>query len=385
LDNLQNRKLRYGIVGGGAGAFIGVVHRHALALAGQFELVCGCFSRDEENNASTGGSLGLDDARVYADFTQMAQTEALREDKPDFMVCTTRNDYHYACCKAFLEAGFHVMCEKPLSQTQAQAEELQRIAHVKGLLLGVSYVYSGHVMAMEARSLIRAGEIGEIMMVMGEYPQDWLIEMAEGANHGISTWRIDPQIAGRSNCVGDIGTHIEHSISFMTGLRIEKLCAVMDKFGAGTALDNNAAILIKYSNGATGSYWCSQVAAGYDNALKLRIFGTAGAIEFDQEKSNYLTVVRKGGAPQLWSRGRGYIGDAAAAYSRIPAGHPEGYHNAFVNLYSSFADALRDLVSGRLRPLEQYDFPTVEAGVDGVRFVEKCLESAANGNIWVKY
>jgi predicted dehydrogenase len=184
--------------------------------------------------------------------------------------------------------------------------------------------------------------------------------------------------------VGDIGTHIEHTAAFMTGLRIVKLCAVMDKVGNGTQLDNNAAILIKYENGATGNFWCSQVAAGYDNALKVRVFGTQGAVEFDQERSNYLTVTTRGGAPQTYSRGRGYIG-AAADYSTIPAGHPEGYHNAFANLYRSFGAAVRDAQNDHLKPLAEYDFPTADAGVAGVRFVEKCLESAANGSVWVDF
>jgi predicted dehydrogenase len=382
---MATKKLRYGIVGGGQGSFIGVVHRSALALAGEFDLVCACFSRNVEKNRATGEEVGLDPARVYATFDEMATTEAARADKPDFMVVTTRNDWHFAACKAFLEQGFHVMCEKPLATSVADALELKRIAEEQNRILGVSYTYSGHVMAMDARNRIRAGEIGDVLMVMGEYPQDWLLDMAGGANHGISTWRIEPRIAGNSNCVGDIGTHIEHTVSFMTGLKISKLCAVLDKVGQGTQLDNNAAILLKFENGATGSYWCSQVAAGYDNALKVRIFGTEGAIEFDQEKSNYLTVTHKSGVPQKFSRGRDGVSAQAAAYAVIPSGHPEGYHNAFANLYRSFGQAIRDSADGTRKPLTEYDFATVENGIDGVRFIEKCLESAANGSAWVSY
>ncbi|MDR1733592.1 MAG: Gfo/Idh/MocA family oxidoreductase [Oscillospiraceae bacterium] len=376
-------KLRYGIVGGGEGSFIGVVHRNALALSGQFELVCACFSRDSGKNQRTAASVGLDAARVYDSFAEMAAAEAARSDKPDFMVVTTRNDWHFEACKAFLETGFHVMCEKPLATNTADALELKRIAKANDLLLAVSYTYSGHVMAMDARNRIRRGEIGDILMVMGEYPQDWLLDMADGKDHGIATWRIDPKIAGGSNCIGDIGTHIEHTVSFMTGLKIVKLCAVLDKVGEGTELDNNAAVLLKFDNGATGCYWCSQVAAGYDNALKVRIFGTNGAVEFDQEASNYLKVVKKSGPVEIHSRGRGYVTAAAAAYAVIPAGHPEGYHNAFANLYLSFAEAVKDKQNGTLKPLCEYDFATVDNGIEGVRFIEACLQSASAGGAWV--
>jgi predicted dehydrogenase len=218
---------------------------------------------------------------------------------------------------------------------------------------------------------------------MGEYPQEWLLSMAHDSNHGISTWRIDPSIAGGSNAVGDIGSHIEHTVSFMTGLKIEKLCAVMDKFGKGTELDNNSVITVKYTNGATGCYWCSQVAAGYDNALKVRIFGTEGAIEFDQESSNYLKLTKKNGATMTRSRGCGYVTAGAAKYSTVPSGHPEGYHNAFANLYIAFKDAINDHAKGCLKDLCEYGFPNVDDGVDGVRFVEKCVESAEKGSVWV--
>jgi predicted dehydrogenase len=377
------KNLTYGMVGGAHNSFIGVVHRASMALAGGFTPVCGCFSRNWGTNVETGQGLGIDGERIYKDYNEMAKTESAKADKPDFFVVTTRNHDHFGAVKALLEHGFHVMCEKPLTTNVKDALELKKIAEDKSLILGVSYTYSGHVMAMDARNLIKAGKIGTVLMVMGEYPQDWLLSMAEGAGHGIDAWRIEPSVAGGSNAVGDIGSHIEHTVAFMTGLKIKKLCAVMDKCGEGTELDNNSVVTVKYDNGATGCYWCSQVAAGYDNALKVRIFGTEGSLEFEQEASNYLLYTKKDGTRELRSRGRGYVTEAAAAFSTVPSGHPEGYHNAFANIYRAFGDAVIDSRNGVLKDLSEYDFPSVDEGVDGVRFIEKCLESAAKGSVWV--
>jgi len=371
------------MIGGGPGSFIGGVHRASIALNGTAELVAGCFSRTRDKNEQTGRENGLDPARVYDSFEIMAQMESLREDKPDFVVVTAQNYAHYDACKAFLSKGFHVMCEKPLATTVNDALEIKKLAAENKCLVGVSYTYAGHVMVMEARNLIKRGEIGEALIVMGEYPQDWLIGMVDGASHGISSWRLDPVITGGSNCVGDIGSHIEHTVSYMTGLRIKKLCAIMDRVGAGTVLENNAHILIKYENGATGTYWSSQVAIGNENALRVRIYGTEGAIEFDQENCNYLTLIKKGRPRQILSRGCEYLTPGAAAYNRIPPGHLEGHHVAFANLYVAFTNDIRRVLKGEAPTYA--DYPGVDDGIDGVRFVEKCWESANNGNTWVSY
>jgi len=383
MGNDATRKLRYAMVGGGPGSFIGGVHRASIALNGSAYLVAGCFSQTPEKNRQTGRENELDPDRVYDTFQLMAEKEALRKDKPDFVVITAQNYAHYDACKAFLSNGFHVMCEKPLTTTVKQALELKELSEKNGLLLGVSYTYAGHVMVMEARNLIKRGELGEILVVMGEYPQDWLIGMVEGASHGISSWRLDPVITGGSNCTGDIGTHVEHTVSYMTGLRIKKLCAVLDKVGDGTVLDNNAHVLIKYENGATGTYWSSQVAIGNENALRVRIYGTEGAIEFDQENCNYLTFVKKGRPHQILSRGCEYLTPGAVAYNRIPPGHLEGHHVAFANLYVAFIEDIRRVLRGEAPT--KADYPGVDDGVDGVKFIEKCLESANNGNCWVSY
>jgi predicted dehydrogenase len=380
----SKRVLRYGMVGGGPGSFIGGVHRAAINLEGAAQLVAGCFSSDKERNEAAGRELRLDESRVYTSFQEMAEKEAQREDKIDFAVITTPNHVHYAASKAFLEKGISVVCEKPLTTSLADALELKKIAADNGCLFGVAYVYASHVMAKEARELVRSGEIGEIVAVMGEYPQEWLIDVIEkDANQRQAAWRTDPEKAGKSNCVGDIGTHIENMVSYITGLRIKKLCATLDIVGEGRKLDTNANILIKYDNGATGNYWCSQVAIGYDNALRVRIFGTKGAIEFEQEKSNYLKVTKKGQPTQIYSRGNGYISPAAAAYSRIPSGHPEGYHDAFANLYRSFTNALIKKLDGEPVNEKEFGYPTIDEGIDGVRFIEKCIESSNKGGVWV--
>jgi len=244
-------------------------------------------------------------------------------------------------------------------------------------------VYSGHVMAKEARRLIRDGVIGDVRMVMAEYPQEWLIDVVEGENKQAG-WRTDPALSGSANCVGDIGSHIENTVAYMTGLRITRLLANLDVVGEGRSLDTNAEILLRYDNGASGCYWCSQIAAGYDNALKVRIFGTLGAIEFEQEQSNYLKLTLKGEPPRLLSRGNGYISAAAAAYSRLPSGHPEGYHEALCNLYDQFLQAIAAKRRGETVEAADYDYPGIEMGIDGVRFIEACVESSKQGAVWVE-
>lgn len=382
ISSEKRKILKYGMVGGGPGSFIGAVHRHAITIAGGL-LTAGCFSRSKEDNLLEAKNLMLDDSRVYINYDEMAEREAALEEKIDFAVIVTPNNNHYGACKAFLENGISVMCEKPLTISVQEAVDLKKIAEERGCLIGVAYAYFGHVMAKEARAIIRKGDIGDVRVVMGEYPQEWLIDPIENEGHRQASWRTDPKQAGKSTCVGDIGSHIENMVSQMTGLRIKKLCANLDNFGEGRKLDTNAEILVRFDNGASGCYWCSQVAIGYDNGLKVRIFGTEGSVEFEQENSNYLKVAKKGQAPQIYSRGSEYISEEAGAYSRIPAGHPEGLYEAFSNMYESFSAALQDKLSGKEVKESEYGFATVDMGIDGVRFINKCVESANNGSIWV--
>lgn len=375
------RALSYGMVGGGEGSFIGDVHRKAAAFDGKCRLVAGCFSRDYDNTLRTGANYGIAPDRLYKSFEEMASAEASREDGIDFVSIVTPNYAHYAAAKAFLENGINVVCDKPLVFKVEEAEELVKLAKEKNLLFGVTYTYSGYPMVKQARELVKSGKIGDILVVMGEYPQDWLISNIENDGQKQAAWRTDPNQAGVSNCFGDIGSHIENTVAYITGLKIKSLCAKLDIIGEGRTLDTNGSVMIKYDNGASGVYWASQVAIGNDNALRVRIFGTRGSIEWSQEDPNYLKVTYAGQPAQIFSRGHGYL-DAAAA-NRIPPGHPEGYYEAFANIYSKFADALTKKKAKEALNGSDLDFPDAEAGLEGVKFINSCVKSSKEGSVWI--
>ena len=375
--------IRYGMVGGGMKALIGEVHRKALKFDNRVELVAGCFSSHADRNAEVGVEYGLDPARVYANYEEMAKAEAAREDGIDFVSVVTPNNTHYAVCKAFLEAGINVVCEKPLCFTVEQAEELEALSREKGLLFGVTYTYTGYVMSKVMKEMIAEGKIGKIVSVNAEYAQDWLLgELATGNNTqtNIAVWRTDPAVSGAANCVGDIGTHIENYVHYVTGLKIKRLVATTNKYGK--ALDLNANIIVEYENGVNGAYWCSQVAAGHYNGLAVRVYGDKGALEWAQEDPEHLRYTPMDGATQLLARGTGCIKEKAAAQGRLPSGHPEGLVTAFANIYRNYVSALVAKKNGA--DAEVYDYPRVEDGVNGVRFVKAVVESAANGSTWVE-
>lgn len=382
-STVKGGALRYGMVGGGPGAFIGEVHRKAIALDGTAELLAGCFSRDFEKALALGRELGVAEDRLYRSYEEMAEQEATRADGIDFVSIVTPNHLHYAAAKAFLTRGINVACDKPLCWTVEQAEELVRLAEEKDLLFAVTYTYSAYPMVKQAREMVRRGDLGEIRVVVGEYPQDWLATGIEREGQKQAAWRTDPCQSGISNCVGDIGSHIENTVAQITGLKVKSLCASLDIFGEGRQLDDNAAILVKYTNGATGVYWASQVAIGHDNGLKVRVFGTKGSLEFEQENPNYLRVAYLGGPVQILTRGAGYLYPPAARLGRIPTGHPEGYFEAFANLYSAFGTALRRKKAGEAIGVDELDFPTGEDGLSGVRFINRAVESSAQGGVWV--
>ncbi len=381
----MQQKLKYGMVGGGIGSFIGDVHRRAIALDGKAELVAGVFSRDKDNCEKTGQLFGLDPSRVYSSYQEMAEKEANRRDGIDFVVIVTPNNLHYSVAKEFLKNGISVSCDKPLTIEISEALELKDLAKKNNCLFVVTYTYTGHVMAKEARAIVQRGDIGQIRVITAEYPQSWLVDTIEKKGQKQALWRTDPKQSGKSNCVGDIGSHIENMVSYITGLKIKKLIANMDIFGEGRTLDNNAEIILKYNNGASGTYWCSQVAIGYDNALKVRIFGTEGAVEFIQENCNYLKFTKKGQPTCILSRGNGYISETAAKFNRLPGGHPEGFFEAFANIYSAFVDALKIKLSGGIINEEDFDYPNIDAGIDGVKFISKCVESMEKGSVWVDF
>lgn len=376
--------LTYGMVGGSKDSFIGVVHRKAIALDGSAVLQAGCFSRHADVNRATGEELGIANDRIYASYREMALSEARRPNRLDFVVVVTRNDSHYEIAKAFLEAGFNVVCDKPLTIDTATAEELVELARAKDVLFCVTYTTTGYPLVKQAREMVRNGEIGDVRFVQGEYLQDWLAIADEksGATK-LPLWRVDPKQAGPSNCLADIGTHLENLILYITGLRITEVCARLDTFGKNGPLDDNATVLVNFENGARGVYWSSQIAYGNDNALRFRIVGSQGAIEWDQEMPNSMTLARFDSPKSVISRGRDELYPIAQSFSRIPAGHPEGTFEAFSNIYKAFAQAIKKQKAGESLAVVDAEYPTAEAGLDGVRFVEKCLESARGGSVWV--
>lgn len=376
--------LSYGMVGGGPGSFIGEVHRKAIKFDNKAELAAGSFSRDYEKTLVTGKELGLDSDRLYRDYEKMAKKEAGRHDGIDFVAIVTPNYAHYEIAKAFLQEGINVACDKPLTFTVDEAQELKKLADENDLLFCVTYTYSGYPMVKQAREMIKRGDIGKIRTVMGEYPQEWLATPADEDDKQAS-WRTDPERAGRSNCVGDIGSHIENTVAYITGLEIDSLCANLDSFVAGRELDDNAEIMIKYTSGASGVYWCSQVAAGHDNGLKVRVFGSKGAIEWEQENPNYLTVTYLDQPKQILSRGRDELYPPNTDLPRLPGGHPEGYFEAFANLYSRFADALLAKKAGEPLSEGEMDFPTAADGVSGVKFINLCVDSSEQGAQWLDF
>lgn len=331
----------------------------------------------------TGRNLGLDEERLYRSMSEMAVQEGQRSDGIDFVIIAAPNDTHYEAATAFLEQGIHVVCDKPLTHTAEQGEALIRLAAENDCLFAVTYAYSQAPMVHHAREMVRRGDIGEIRVVVAEYSQGWLAEEIEREGQKQASWRTDPKLAGISNCVGDIGSHIEHTAAFITGLEIESLCAKLDAFGEGRSLDTNAHIMLKFKGGAVGSYWASQIAIGRDNGLVVRVHGTKGTIEWEQEAQNYLKVAFLNEPVQILSRGNGYVYENAARLARVPAGHPEGYYESFANTYTAFLKALAKKKAGQELEPADLDFPNLKEGVRGVRFVHACVRSSQQGAVWV--
>jgi len=377
-------KIRYGMVGGGLDSFIGGVHRAALSLDVRTALTCGCFSRDEVKNNECGEALGISEDNLYSDWREMARAEGAKGvDGIDFVCICTPNHIHYDVCKEFLLNGINVVCEKPLCFEIEQAKELCAIAKEKNLLFGVTYTYSGYNMVKVMKQMIQRGDIGRIISVNVEYPQDWLInELQRDDTVNPSVWRTNPKYTGIGNAVGDIGTHIENLVHYVTGLEINRLCATVDRYGK--QLDYNDNILVEYTNGVHGNYWCSQVAAGRMNGLKIRIYGENGSLEWEQHFPDYVKFTRRGEAPQTLSRGCAYLDVEAAGGSRIPAGHPEGFYCAFANIYRNVVNALVEKKETGKADFDKYDFPKAEDGLGGVRFVHAVIYSGDHDSCWVK-
>lgn len=364
--------LKYAMIGGGPGAFVGEVHRSALALNGQARLVAGCFSRDLEKTRTIGRELGLDEDRLYATPEEMCRLEA---GDIDFAVVVTSNEAHYPNVKACLENGIHVMCDKPFTHTSAQAAELVRLARDNGLVLAVTYTYAGYPMVRQMREMIARGDIGTIRFVNAEYPQGWLAEMLETTGHIQATWRADPVRSGGTLSLGDVGSHVEYLVPHITGLRLTRLAARLDSLVPGRELDDNGTILTEYEGGARGMYWYSQAATGMVNGLKIRVFGEKGGLEWYQEDPDHLHFMPLGKPAQKIVRGTPELLPGAMGYSHTPPGHPEGWLLAFANIYEGFCNTIEHGT--------EPDFPTGEDGLRGVRFMEACLESSRQDTAWV--
>ncbi|RKE83675.1 Gfo/Idh/MocA family oxidoreductase [Rhizobium sp. AG855] len=376
-------KIRLGMVGGGQGAFIGAVHRMAARLDDHYDLVAGALSSTAEKSLASGRDLGLDPERCYSSFQEMADKESARPDGIEAVSIVTPNHVHFAAAKAFLEKGIHVICDKPLTSNLDDAKALKAVADKAKALFILTHNYTGYPMVRHARELVRAGELGDIRLVQMEYPQDWLAEPVEQTGSKQAAWRTDPAQSGVGGSTGDIGTHAYNLGSFISGLELDELAADVHTFVEGRRLDDNAHVMLRFKGGAKGLLWCSQVATGNENGLKVRIYGTKAGIEWTQADPNYLWFTRLGEPKQLITRGGAGANSAAARVTRIPSGHPEGYLEAFATIYSEAAAAIQAARTGAaVDPAVVY--PTVDDGVKGVAFVTACIESGKKNGGWVK-
>ena len=379
----QNRRLRLGMVGGGPGGFIGAVHRMAARLDDHFELVAAALSSDPERSRAAALDLHIAADRAYGSFGEMASGESARPDRIDAVSIVTPNHLHFPVAKAFLEAGIHVICDKPLTTSLDDALALARIARATGLIFGLTHNYTGYPMVRQARQMTEGGKLGRIRVVQVQYAQDWLTTPLEATGQKQALWRTDPAQSGPAGALGDIGTHAYNIVSFVTGLHGEQVAADLSTFVPGRRLDDNVQVLLRLEGGARGMLWASQVAPGNENNLRLRVYGEKAGIEWAQEDPNYLRFTPYGKAPVLISRS----GPAATAYAkhatRIPSGHPEGYLEAFAQLYTDLAEQISARLAGRPPAPSSLLVPNVEDGVAGVRFISAVLESSRQNAAWV--
>lgn len=374
--------LKFGMIGGGLGSYIGKFHRWGAMLDDSAELVCGCFSRSMDKNRATAEAYHLPDtSRVYADFREMADKESTREDGIDFVSIMTANDTHYEIAKCFLEHDIHVICDKPLALRTEEAEELARIAEERGLLFGITYSYTGYALIRQAREMIRAGVIGDILHVRVQHPEDWVISGAVDGKVDTSAWRFQPKKVGSSLCANDLGTHAEQMVTQFTGLHVKRVLAMMDTYPRDLPLDTNVNVLMDFGGGVTGALWASQIAIGHECDSGIYVIGTEGSLEWTATDCDHLIYTPRSQPSQRLSAGADYLLDASTRLSRVGAGHNEGFIEAFSNIYRSFCNVLSDRKAGRENTTDT--FPTVEDGVLGVRFVEACVRSHTAGGVWM--
>jgi predicted dehydrogenase len=373
------------MIGGGRGAFIGAVHRIAAALDGEAELVAGCLSSDPARARASGADLGLAPERTYGTVAEFVRGEAARPtaERLDFVVIVTPNHAHFEPARLCLAAGFHVVCDKPLALTVAEARALRALVRRTGRLFALTHNYTGSAMVREARALVRAGRLGTLRKVVVEYPQGWLATRLEATGQKQAAWRTDPRRAGAAGCIGDIGTHAEHLVRYVTGLELAELCADLTAFVPGRALDDDGSILLRFHGGARGVLLASQISVGEENGLRLRVYGTKAGLEWRQESPDDLWLKPLAGPAELRRRGQPYNSAAARAATRLPPGHPEGYLESFANVYREFFRAVRAHRAGRATPRD-CDFPTVDDGVAGLEFIAAAVRSSQRGARWVR-
>ena len=381
----MDRRMRIGMVGGGKDAFIGGVHRIALRLDGNYELVAGSFSSNFDNSKETGKDLGLAEDRIYETYQEMAEKESARSDGIHVVAIVTPNHLHVPIAKIFAEKGIHIICDKPLALSSEEAIELKNIVENNKIIFALTHNYTGYPMVRHARSLIQKGDLGSIRVVQAEYPQDWLTTKAEDSGLKQAEWRTDPKRSGDGGCIGDIGTHAFNLIRFITGLEVDELSADIHTFVKGRLLDDNAQIMLRFKGGAKGAIWSSQVAVGNENNLKIRVFGENGGLEWRQEDPNYLYYTKFGHPTQKITRGSGSASEEANNVTRIPPGHPEGYLEGFANIYSDVYKRLFAQTNNQDYDQSNDCYPTIYDGVEGMRFIETVLESNNNNSKWVEF
>ncbi|BCP52861.1 oxidoreductase [Kaistia sp. 32K] len=383
-EEATSRRIRLGMVGGGQGAFIGAVHRIAARMDDQYELVAGALSSDPARAAASAKDLGIAADRSYASYEEMAKAEAARPDGIEAVAIVTPNHVHAPAAKAFLNAGIHVICDKPMTLTVDEAKELVDLVKSSGKIFALTHNYTGYPMIRQARAMVAAGELGEIRLIQAEYPQDWLTERAEASgSNKQAEWRTDPARTGAGGCIGDIGTHAYNLACYVSGLELDELLAQLSTFVEGRLVDDDVQILLKWKGGAKGMLWASQVAVGNENGLKLRIYGTKGGLEWTQADPNYLWFTKFGEPKQLLTRNGAGAWAEGTRVSRVPGGHPEGYLEGFANVYTEAARAIHAARDGSaVDPAVNY--PTVEDGLVGMQFIEAAVASSKAGNVWTK-
>jgi len=376
-----------GLIGGGPGAFIGEVHRKASRLDGEIELVAGAFDIDPQKSKDMGKNLALDPKRVYSDYKEMIKAESALPvgDRVDFVAVTTPNNWHFPIARDFLKAGFHVMCEKPMTLTSDEGKELQKLVREKELVFGLMHNYTGYPMAKLARDMVKKGDLGKIRKIVVQYPQGWLATALEKTGQMQASWRTDPKQSGAGGCVGDIGTHAANLAEYISGLKITHICAELTAFVPGRPLDDDCNCLLKFDNGAKGVLHATQIGIGEENNLAIWVHGEKASLEWHQEHPNYLYVREIDKPEQVWKRGNGYVGAYSAAAgrgTRIPSGHPEAFIEAFANNYMNFAETVKCAIAGETPSELALDFPSVEAGVRGLLFIETVVASSKSDKKW---